>query len=1057
VSIALTLLEDVRWRGVPVAGDRPQALLAALAARDGRPVRPEELIELVWGDEAPSNGMKSLQVLVSRARSACGADAIVRDGVGYRLGAAPGEVDSGRLSGLVRHAAAALDQDPADAARLAREALALAGGLSGVSDEEYGPLAEIRRAAAADAAAARVILARASSRVGAHADALPVLEAAHADSPHDEPLLADLLHSEADARGPAVALERFEHYRRDLRDRLGTDPGELLQRTHRGLLALDRPVRRGVRYDATELIGRDADLLRLRALMAGARVVSIVGTGGLGKTRLAHALARDAAVPTVHFVELVGVTSAEDVAVEVGSVLGVRDSVSSRGALTAQQRADIRARIAQRLGQSPGLLILDNCEHLVEAAAELVAFLISAAPDLRVLTTSRAPLAIAAERVYPLGELKAADAAELFRERAVAARPGLRLDEQVVASVVTRLDGLPLAIELAAAKVRAMSVEEIDRRLEDRFALLRGGDRSAPDRHQALLTVIEWSWNLLNADEQRALRRLSLFYDGFTLEAAETVLGATAFDAVRGLVDQSLLGVREAAAGIRYRMLETVREFGRLRLVAAGEDASARAAQRAWAAGYASAQLARITGAGQFAAIDALRAEETNLADELRGAITDGDRGSLVQLLAALGLFWTMRGEHVRLLAVAAAAAEAVRGWQPPPDVAGAARAAAAITLSNSLMIGGEGDRSLMALLRQVGPDAGGTVYISGLARVLLAYDAYDAYDADASGGFPGRLAALAADPDRRTAAAASQWLAHERENAGDPAGAIEAAQRVLALVRDEDGPWAKAMPHALLAQLTMHVGDRAAAVEHARAALPALHRIGSSDDEMQLRTLLVFSAIINGRLADAADELEQVDRIVENSATFGAALWRQAGRAELALAAGDLGAGLRAYRECAAQIGQLELPGISRTGTEPWALFGDAMALSAHAHYAAAADDVARGEALFHACRTGLPRALTPENPLIDLPASGMVLFALGAWSLLRRVGSAEDALRVLAVADRFAYNRTVPTMRWERITPAAEDAAPGLLARLRAEYRDCPQPGLLTQARLAVERLPG
>ena len=398
-----------------------------------------------------------------------------------------------------------------------------------------------------------------------------------------------------------------------------------------------------------------------------------------------------------------------------------------------------------------------------------------------------------------------------------------------MASIVSRLDGLPLAIELAAARVRAMSVEEIDRRLEDRFALLRGGDRSAPDRHQTLLAVIEWSWNLLDAGEQRALRRLALFHDGFTLEAAETVLGASAFDAVRGLVDQSLLSVRETPAGVRYRMLETVREFGRMQLAAAGEDASARAAQRGWAVGYASAQQAGITGPGQFAAIDALSAEETNLADELRGAIADGDRGSLVQLLAALGMFWTMRGEHLRLLVLAGAVAEAVRDWLPPPDLADATRAAIAITLNNSMMIGGgEADGPLMALLRQLGPDPGGNVYLSGLVRVLLAYDsaargsfphrlAADAADWAGTPGFPERLAALAADPDRHTAAAASQWLGHERENAGDPAGAIEAAERVLALVRDEDGPWSRAMPHGLLAELTMHIGDRAAAVEHAR------------------------------------------------------------------------------------------------------------------------------------------------------------------------------------------------------------------------------------------------
>jgi hypothetical protein len=267
------------------------------------------------------------------------------------------------------------------------------------------------------------------------------------------------------------------------------------------------------------------------------------------------------------------------------------------------------------------------------------------------------------------------------------------------------------------------------------------------------------------------------------------VLGTSAFDAVRGLVDQSLLSVRETSAGVRYRMLETVREFGRMQLAGAGEDAAARAAQRRWAVGYAVTQLAGIMGPSQFAAIDALGAEETNLADELRGAIADGDRGSLVQLLAALGLFWTMRGEHLRLVALARAVAEAVRGWLPPPDLADAARAAIAVTLNNSIRIGGgEGDGPLMDLLRQLGPDPGGNVYLSGLVRVLLAYDSVNI------GSLPHGLAADTAD-----------WAA------GDPAGAIEAAQRVLALLRDEDGPWSQAMPHGLLAELSMHIGDRAA------------------------------------------------------------------------------------------------------------------------------------------------------------------------------------------------------------------------------------------------------
>jgi hypothetical protein len=343
-------------------------------------------------------------------------------------------------------------------------------------------------------------------------------------------------------------------------------------------------------------------------------------------------------------------------------------------------------------------------------------------------------------------------------------------------------------------------------------------------------------------------------------------------------------------------------------------------------------------------------------------------------------------------------------------------------------------------------------VYLSGLVRVLLAYDAAGRGDPP---GFTERLAVLADDTDRHTAAAASQWLGHERENSGDLAGAIQAAQHVLALVGAEDGPWSRAMPHGLLAELTMQAGDYAAAVEHARMALPVMQRIGASDDELQLRNLLLFCAIGEGRLADAADELRRMEQVADSVTPFGAAAFRLVGRAEMALASGDLRAGLELYRESTDRMQEIEFPGIPRTGTEPWAVLGDAMALSAHARYAASGD-IAHGEALFGACRAGALRILTAENPHLDYPASGVVLFALGAWSLLRRTAPAQDALRLLALADRFAYNRMIPTMRWERISPAAEEAAPGLLARLQAEYRECPQPGLLAQARLAVERLP-
>jgi predicted ATPase/DNA-binding SARP family transcriptional activator len=1048
VTVALTLLGDVRWRGAPVAGERSQALLAALAAASGRPVRPERLIDLVWRDEAPADAAKGLQVLVSRTRTVLGAGAIVRDAAGYRLGVDPAEVDCVRLAVLVRDAAAALEDDAARAAALARQALALADGLVAAVEDEADPLTEVRRAAAAELATARAILAQACSRTGAHAEALPALEAAHAAHADDEAVLSDLLRSEAVVRGPGAALARYERYRLDLRERLGARPGERLARAHRDLLALDEPVRSGVRYDATSLRGRDDDVARLRALLADSRVVSIIGPGGLGKTRLAHVLARDATEPVVHVVELVGVTSTEDVIGEVGSVLGVRDSVTARRTLTREQRLDVRSRIAQQLAQGPSLLVLDNCEHVVGAVAELVAFLISAAADLRVLTTSRAPLEIGAEHVYLLGELEPADAAALFRDRALAARPGAELPGALVRSIVTRLDGLPLAIELAAAKVRAMAVEEIDRRLEDRFALLRGGDRTAPDRHQTLLAVIDWSWNLLDGPERRALRRLALFNDGFTLEAAEAVLGDGALDAVQGLVDQSLLSIRDAPGGVRYRMLETVREFGRLQLDAAGEGDEARAARRAWAIAYAGRHRGGLFDRDQFATIDALAAEEVNLADELREVLADGDRAAIVELLAALGTFWTIRGEHARLIGMMAAVADAVRDWEPPPGLEDTARAALVMTLANALGTRDRRSEPIRQLLARLGP-GDGDPWLVGMVSMLLQYDPAD------PAAFVSRLERLGDDPDRHVALPARQWLGHLRENVGEPAAAVEAVVGALALVDHDAGPWLAAVLHNSLADLTMNLGDTAAAGEHARAALPVMQRLGATDDVVQLRALLVLCAIAEGRLADAAVELEGLDAIDDQGTLFGGMAFRQIGAAELALARGDIAAGLQIYRQCAVSLAALRLPGIEPSGMEPWGVLGESITLAAHAHFANTDADAAYGRRVFAASRGRVLRVLDPANTHLDYPVAGLALFALGTWGLLRDAAAAGDAVELLVLAERFAYNRMIPTMAWERIAPDAEARAPGRIAALRDGLGQRRPPELLDHARGAVERL--
>ncbi len=234
--------------------------------------------------------------------------------------------------------------------------------------------------------------------------------------------------------------------------------------------------------------------------MRSSRLTSIIGPGGIGKTRIAHVLAREATQARVHFVELVGITSPDDVVPEIGAALGVRDSVTSRRTHTPAQRADIRGRIAQELDTGPTLLVLDNCEHVVEAVASLVAFLLVTARDLRVVTTSRAPLNIAAEHVVLLDQLARPTALLCSYDGPRAARPTADLDPGLVDDVVARLDGLPLAIELAAARMRTMSLEELRQRLEDRFAVLRGRDRSAPARHQTLTAVIAWSWDLLGAE-----------------------------------------------------------------------------------------------------------------------------------------------------------------------------------------------------------------------------------------------------------------------------------------------------------------------------------------------------------------------------------------------------------------------------------------------------------------------------------------------------------------------------------------------------------------------------
>ncbi|MGL5929419.1 MAG: ATP-binding protein, partial [Dermatophilaceae bacterium] len=661
MPVALTVLDRVTWHGTPLAGERSALLLAALAERPGG-LSDARLVDEVWGEDPPTHPTKALQVLVSRVRAATAPEVVVRTANGYRLGLAADDVDALLLPRLAQDAMTALaGGDAGRAADLAGRVVAVEVA-DDDTDSDTAP-ARMRRAARDMRERARRSLALALVADGRADDALPLLENLAASGPGDPTVVAALLRAVSHVHGPSAALDRYARHRADLADRLGVDPDPVVQAVYRELLAADAPVRHGIRHDLDPLLGRDADLDRLRAALRRSRLVSVVGPGGIGKTRVAHVLAAEAPQPRVHVVELVAVRDGEEVLSAVGGALGVRGSVTGSGAMTRSRLLDIRGRVTAELTAAPTLLVIDNCEHVVDAVAELVGGLLATTRDLRVLTTSRAPLGLAAEQAVALSQLDRDDAGALFGTRARAARADVVLDPGAVAEVVDRLDGLPLALELAAARLRTMTVEEVRRGLEDRFALLRSRGRLAPVRHRTLEAVIEWSWDLLEPPAREALARLAVLPDGVTRRTAEVLLGASGSDLLDTLAEQSLLVVSETGGATRFRMLETVREFGLARLEALGLADDARERVDGWAAELVARHAPDLLGPHEFAAVDALRAEDANLTDVVHRALRRGDPAVVTEVLSGLATTWGITGDNARLFAVADAVEQVLAGW----------------------------------------------------------------------------------------------------------------------------------------------------------------------------------------------------------------------------------------------------------------------------------------------------------------------------------------------------------------------------------------------------------
>ncbi|MFJ9695026.1 AfsR/SARP family transcriptional regulator [Kitasatospora sp. NPDC101183] len=667
---------------VPLGGARLRALLCALALRQGRPVPADVLVDEVWEAEPPQDSSAALQTLVGRLRRTIGREAVGSGPAGYWLTSSASDLaDFQRLSGEGRRALDAGDH--ALAAERLRAALALWRGpaLADLPDRS-GPATRLeaqREEARRHRITADLGLGRAGELVAELAELCD-------RRPSDEPLHLLMLRALHLSGRTAEALRHYERTRRALAEELGVDPGRQLQALYAELLSSAEepapgPVREerapaapappkpprtvgNLRGRLTSFVGREIDLATVRDLLTDRRLVTLTGPGGSGKTSLSVETGR-AEQPTgawpdgVWIAELAPLESPEAVAAAVVSALGLREVVLHTSVVSEvieKRPEDPVRRLVDHCGRRRMLLILDNCEHLIQAAAELVAVLLAECPGLAVLATSREPLGVPGETVLPVEPLPDTVALRLLTERAAAARPGFdpRADPQACAEICRRLDGLPLAIELAAARLRVMTARQIADRLDGRFALLTAGSRTLLPRQQTLRAVVDWSWDLLGKRERAVLRRLSVFTGGWQLEDAEAVCADEAVvaaedvaDVLLSLVDKSLLvaDLDDGAGLPRYRMLETIHEYATERLA---ESAAERAATEArhlqrFRAVVCAADEA-VHGPGQLHWLSVLDREQDNIRAALRRAIDLRDEQQALVLVLGLAWYWGLRG-----------------------------------------------------------------------------------------------------------------------------------------------------------------------------------------------------------------------------------------------------------------------------------------------------------------------------------------------------------------------------------------------------------------------------
>ncbi|MFE0809444.1 BTAD domain-containing putative transcriptional regulator [Streptomyces sp. NPDC058848] len=662
-------------KSIAVGGTRLRTLLIRLALDAGRAVHVGSLSSALWPDETPVDSGHAVQTLVSRLRRALPDDAPLRfTSGGYCLGVEPQAVDALRFEALAREGGRALREGDARAAfRLLDNAIALWRGeplcdmpTSAFVTGAVARLEELRLTALEDRAAARLTLGTELPGLIAELEALSSLH------PHRERLRALLIRAlDADGR-TAEALGSYEQFRSWLADQLGIDPSPDLQQTQLAVLRGQRePVppmdrRHNLRAELTSFVGRDPECEQLRARLAHDRLLTLVGAGGTGKTRLATALAGELAdeLPGgAWLVELAAVSADDEVATAVLAAVGTRVIGPAQSTGASGSPHQVVEQLVEVLSAAETLVVLDNCEHVIGGAARIAEELLGRCPRLGILATSREALGILGETLFAvpplalprprssLEEVSGSPAVRLFRDRAASVRPGFEVtagNASAVADVCRRLDGLPLAIELAAARLRTLSVEQLAARLDDRFGVLTGGSRTARPAHRTLRAVVAWSWDMLDGNERRLAETLSVFPAAFTLEAAEGVDTdpATTLDTVTSLVEKSVLQAVDGAT-VRFRMLETIRAYGMERLAEQGGlDRARRAHAACFLALAESAEPHLRTGAGQVRWARLLADDRDHLLAALHFACESEDASTAVRIGAALWYFWMQRGEH---------------------------------------------------------------------------------------------------------------------------------------------------------------------------------------------------------------------------------------------------------------------------------------------------------------------------------------------------------------------------------------------------------------------------